>query len=79
MFVDFFIQIRDWSEEFRTPGLMCIWLAQKPVVGLFKPEYVEVSKHLYMKDINLTCGNSNSQFMTLLESKYGLEVVIHFV
>ncbi|CAB3990463.1 cytochrome P450 4V2-like isoform X1 [Paramuricea clavata] len=39
---EFLIQISGWAEEFRAEGICRIWLAQKPVVGLFKAEYVEV-------------------------------------
>ena len=39
---DFFLQVRDWAEEFRSQGVCCVWLGPKPVVGIFKPEYVEV-------------------------------------
>jgi hypothetical protein len=42
IFVEFLIQISGWAEEFRAEGICCIWLAQKPVVGLFNAEYVEV-------------------------------------
>jgi hypothetical protein len=42
IFVGFFIQIKGWADEFLADGLFCVWLAQKPVVIIFKPEYVEV-------------------------------------
>ena len=36
------MQVKGWANEFQTQGLFCIWLAQKPIVLIYKPEYVEV-------------------------------------
>ena len=36
------MQLKGWVKEFQPDGILVLWLGVKPIVVLFKPEYVEV-------------------------------------
>lgn len=40
--VEFTMQLKGWAQEFQPEGILVLWLGMKPIVVLFKPEYVEV-------------------------------------
>ena len=38
----FYQQLFDYAEENRDYGMFRVWLGVQPLVGIFKPEFVEV-------------------------------------
>jgi cytochrome P450 family 4 subfamily V len=52
-FPDFFSQIVEATEEFRSSPLLKIWLGPVPMLMLYHPETVEVHTHRFCSEITV--------------------------
>ena len=41
-FLEFFLQLKGWADDYQSKGIFILWLCNKPSVIVYKPEYVEV-------------------------------------